>query len=79
MPPKAYRWVRETELIVDTFHEEAGFDRDMFRGASEIFRTVVEDMMLGNEKTESRDRGNNAEDVAKLMDEGMRKQRSKSH
>lgn len=77
MPPKAYRWVREMEEIADTFHEEGGFDSDMFSGASEIFRTVAEDTELGKEKTESRQRGTDTEDVALLMNEAMQRKRSK--
>lgn len=78
MPPKAYRWVREMEEIADTLHEEGGFDSDMFSGASKIFRLVAEDTELGNEKTESRQRGIDTEDVALLMNEAMQRKRSKT-
>ena len=78
MPPKAYRWVREMEEISDTMAEEGGFEKDLFRGISEVYRVVAEDTELGEEKTESRKKGKTAENVAKLMAEGMKKKKVKT-
>ena len=78
MPPKAYRWVREMEEIADTFHEEGGFERDLFQGASEVYRFIAEDTDLGTEKTEARRRGKDAEDVAALIGEGMERKKLKT-
>ena len=71
MPPKAYRWVDEMKEIAETFHTEAGFDRDTFEGVSEVFRFVAQETELGNEKTENRRLGKTAEDVAKLIRQGL--------
>ena len=77
MPPKAYRWVREMQEIADTFNEEGGFERDMFSGASEVYRTVSEDTDLGSEKTDTRIRGKDTEDVAKLIGIGIERRKQK--
>ena len=71
MPPKAYRWVDEMKEIAQTFHTEAGFERDTFEGVSEVFRLVAQETELGDEKTETRRSGRTPEDVAELMRQGL--------
>ena len=43
-----------------------GSGGDLFRGVSDVYRFVAEDTELGNEKTESRTKGQTPEDVARL-------------
>ena len=71
MPPKAYRWVDEMKEIAGTFHDEAGFWRDMFDGVSEVYRFVADETDLGKEKTEGRKVGKTPEDVASLVRQGL--------
>jgi len=78
MPPKAYRWVREMEEIANTHAEEGGFERDMFQGAADIYKSVAEETVLGLEKTEHRKRGRTAEDVALAIGEGLQAKKKKS-
>ncbi|PLB35395.1 6-phosphogluconate dehydrogenase C-terminal domain-like protein [Aspergillus candidus] len=66
MPPKAYRWVREMEEIGDTFADE-GFERDLFYQVAQVYRTVADDPILGQEQTGQRERGQTAEDVAGIL------------
>lgn len=73
MPPKAYRWVGEMEEIAETFHTEAGFDKDIYNGAAEVFRSINEDTELGREKSHMRNRGKTVEDVTGLLAEGMKR------
>ena len=78
MPPKAYRWVREMEEISNTMAEEGGFEKNIFRGMSEVYRVVAEDTELGEERTESREKGKTAEDIARLMAEGIKRKKMKT-
>ena len=57
--------------IAETFHTEAGFERETFEGVSEVFRFVAQETELGNEKTGNRRLGKTPEDVAKLMRQGL--------
>lgn len=65
MPPKAYRWVKEMEEIAVTHAEDGGFDggegmgvgRGIFDAVAEVYRTIAEDTVLGEETTERRKRG----------------------
>jgi len=58
MPPKAYRWVREMEEIAQTHADEVGFkggsdgSKGVFGEIAEVYRSVAEDTVLGQEKTE---------------------------
>lgn len=70
MPPKAYRWVREMEEIGDTFEVE-GFERDLFYQVAQVYRTVADDPILGQEQTGQRERGQTAEDVAEILHGAM--------
>lgn len=83
MPPKAYRWVDEMKEIGDTFAEVGGFGEGLggkavFEGISEVYRFVAEGTDLGRERTGSRKRGMNVEDVARSIREGMQKRRRSS-
>jgi hypothetical protein len=71
MPPKAYRWVHEMEEISDTMHQEGGWGKELFQGAAGVYRTVVEDTVLGQEKIGKRTRGTNIQDVAVAVAEGL--------
>lgn len=77
MAPKAYRWVREMEEISATHageDEDGGWGKEfIFRGAADVFRTVAEDTVLGQEKIGKRERGKNAEEVAEAVVEGLKK------
>ena len=42
------------QAIADTLSEESGFEKYIFLGASEVYRTVFEDTDLGLEKIETR-------------------------
>ena len=83
MPPKAYRWVREMEEIAITHADEGGFEggeRDgdgVFGQIAGVYRSVAEETVLGEEKTERRKRGLTVEDVAGAMGEGLLAKRKK--
>ena len=80
MPPKAYRGVKEMEEIAMCHSDEGGFEGDgkgIFDGVAEVYRSVADDTVLGEEKTERRKRGLTVEDVAECMGEGLRNKRKK--
>ncbi|EWC48142.1 hypothetical protein DRE_07781 [Drechslerella stenobrocha 248] len=77
MPPKAYRWVGEMEEIAETFHREGGFDKTIYQGTAEVFRTINEDTELGRERSGMRNRGKTVEDVTQLLAEGMQHRRER--
>ncbi|KAF7894063.1 hypothetical protein EAF00_007577 [Botryotinia globosa] len=88
MPPKAYRWVREMEEI-GICHGETGFSggestdgkgdngKGIFGEIADVYRTVADETVLGEEKTEKRKRGKTVEDVAQCMTEGLASKRAK--
>ena len=39
---KAYRWIKEMEEIRETFHDEGGWNKDIFGGIADVFRVVAE-------------------------------------
>lgn len=80
MPPKAYRWVREMEEIEATLAEDGGFEGEesIFGGIARTYDLVAHGTDLGNEKTERRNRGKTAEDVAVLMSEGIERRKQKT-
>ncbi|KAH7031584.1 6-phosphogluconate dehydrogenase [Microdochium trichocladiopsis] len=81
MPPKAYRWVREMEEINRTFEEEGGFQagrHDIFGAVAEVYKSVAEETVLGEEKIGKRKRGQDAADVAAAMAEGLEKRKKKN-
>ncbi|KAI1364419.1 6-phosphogluconate dehydrogenase [Xylaria arbuscula] len=78
MAPKAYRWVREMEEIALTFNEEGGFPQDVFRGVANVYKTVAEDTVLGEEKVGKRKRGTDVYDMAAAMAEGLENKKKKN-
>lgn len=78
VPPKAYRWVREMEEIAATFSEEGGFEKDLFTGISQVYKTMADDTVLGLEKTDHRNRGTTVDDIALAMSEGLQSKKKKS-
>jgi hypothetical protein len=85
MPPKAYRWVREMEEIAITHADEGGFEgggeegEGVFGQIARVYRSVAEDTVLGEEKTETRKRGRTLEDVALAMGEGLMAKKRKTN
>lgn len=82
MPPKAYRWVREMDEIAITHADEGGFaggeeGTGVFGEIAKVYKSVAEETVLGEEKTERRKRGLNVEDVAAAMAEGLKGKRRK--
>ena len=71
IPPKAYRWVREMEEIADTFSEEGGFEERLFLGVAQVYKTMAEDTVLGDERFGDRERGTTLDDLAEAMKEGL--------
>lgn len=85
MPPKAYRWVREMEEI-GMCHGETGFvggegegeeGKGIFGEIAEVYRTVANETVLGEEKTEKRKRGLSVKDVAQCMTDGLASKKAK--
>jgi 3-hydroxyisobutyrate dehydrogenase-like beta-hydroxyacid dehydrogenase len=80
MPPKAYRWVKEMEEIAMCHSDEGGFEgegKGIFDAVAEVYRSVADETVLGEEKTERRKRGLTVEDVAGCVGEGLMKKRKK--
>lgn len=80
MAPKAYRWVKEMEEIAVTHADEGGFEGDgkgIFDAVAEVYRSVADETVLGEEKTERRKRGLSVEDMASAMGEGLERKRKK--
>lgn len=72
MAPKAYRWVDEMRGIGEAFDTEGhweGRGAAVYDAFAEIYRTVAEDTVLGEEKVGKRNRGKTAEDVAAILAE----------
>lgn len=76
MAPKAYRWVREMEEISKTHVEEGGFGPELFLGAADVYRSVADDTVLGEEKIGNRKRGTTGKDMAAAMVEGLNRKTS---
>lgn len=60
MSPKAYRWVEEMHGIGEGFDREDGWvgvGSQIYGGMAEIYRTVAEETILGQERVEARERG----------------------
>ncbi|KAK4165698.1 6-phosphogluconate dehydrogenase [Cladorrhinum sp. PSN259] len=77
LAPKAGRWVKEMQEIASTHENDGGLEPDIFLGAAEVFRTVAEDTVLGQEKIGKSKRGTNAEDVAVAVAEGLAERKRK--
>ncbi|KAG4443238.1 hypothetical protein IFR05_001281 [Cadophora sp. M221] len=78
MPPKAYRWVHEMLEIADTMAQNGGFDKGLFQGVAEVYRTVADDSELGKEQPDVRVRGKTVEDVTQVLAEGMKAKKLKT-
>jgi hypothetical protein len=80
VPPKAYRWVREMEEIAETHADEGGFNGNIgiYGEIAKVYKSVAEDTVLGEEKTERRKRGLTVEDVTGAMGEGLREKKRKT-
>ena len=65
------------QAIADTLSEESGFEKHIFLGASEVYRTVSEDTDLGLEKIEARQRGRDPEDKVTLMEAAIERKKRK--
>lgn len=70
MPPKAYRWVEEMRGIGEAFDTEGhwqGLGGSVYDAFAEVYRTVAEETILGEERIGKRRRGTTAEDVAEIL------------
>lgn len=70
MPPKAYRWVDEMRGIGEAFDTEGQWDglgTDVYGSFAEIYRTIAEDTILGQETPGNRVRGLAVEDAADII------------
>ncbi|RAK94001.1 phosphogluconate dehydrogenase [Aspergillus costaricaensis CBS 115574] len=72
MPPKAYRWVREMKEIGDTMRDDGGFESDLFYAVAQVYQTVADDPILGQEKPDDRRRGKTVEDVVECLDKSLK-------
>lgn len=75
MPPKAYRWVEEMRQIGGTFRDDGKFGDEIFNGIAEVYRTVADNTILGQEEIGNRERGTSSEDVAECLKEGLERRR----
>ena len=72
------------EEIAECHGDEGGFEggetggKGIFDGVAEVYRSVADETVLGDEKTERRKRGLTVEDVAECMGEGLKKKRKKT-
>ena len=76
------------EEIAITHAEEGGFEGGeggeggkgvgIFGEIARVYKSVAEETVLGEEKTERRKRGTTIEDVAEAMGEGLRSKRKKT-
>ena len=73
MGPKAYRWVGEMEEIAETMQDIGGFERRVFEGIAEVYRTVAEETDLGETKP-----GTTVGEVANRVSAGLAKEKTKS-
>ncbi|KAJ5774235.1 Dehydrogenase multihelical [Penicillium paradoxum] len=70
MSPKAYRWEGEMREIGEAFDTEGewnGVGADVYGGLAEIYRTVAEDTILGEERVGNRIRGRTVDDAAQII------------
>lgn len=77
MPPKAYRWVQEMVEIAETFEQDGGFSKEesIFRPIGAVYGLVADGTELGKEKSEDRQRGRTAVEVATLTSEGIERRK----
>lgn len=70
MSPKAYRWEEEMRGIGETLDREGGWDgvgERVYGGIAEVYRTVAEETILGQERVGQRNRGTSVEDAAEII------------
>lgn len=70
MSPKAYRWEEEMRGIGETMDREGGWEgvgEKVYGGIAEIYRTVAEETILGQERVGRRERGTSVEDAAQII------------
>lgn len=70
MAPKAYRWTDEMRAIGEAFDTDGhwnGIGGAVFDSFAEVYRTIAEDTVLGEEKVGRRTRGTTAEDAAEII------------
>ncbi|KAJ5988705.1 Dehydrogenase multihelical [Penicillium waksmanii] len=70
MSPKAYRWEEEMRGIGETLDREGGWEgvgERVYGGIAEIYRTVAEETILGQERVGQRERGTSVEDAAQII------------
>lgn len=71
--PKAYRWVDEMRAIGEAFDSKGHWDgigTAVYDGFAEVYRTIAEETVLGEEKTGDRRRGTTVEDAAVVIASG---------
>ncbi|KAJ5703684.1 6-phosphogluconate dehydrogenase C-terminal domain-like protein [Penicillium malachiteum] len=78
IPPKAGRWVDEMLEIGRCFGEEGGWNKvtgteaaNIYQRVAELYRTIADDTLLGQERQEHRVRGNTAGDIALAVEESL--------
>jgi 3-hydroxyisobutyrate dehydrogenase-like beta-hydroxyacid dehydrogenase len=64
---KTYSWIKEMDEIEETFATEGGWERDIFRGASGVFKVMAQKTELDRES-----RGD-VEDITKEICVGLRR------
>lgn len=70
MAPKAYRWADEMRAIGEALDTEGHWDGTgaaVYNSFAEVYRTIAEDTVLGDEKTGRRTRGTTVEDTAEII------------
>ncbi|OJJ46917.1 hypothetical protein ASPZODRAFT_131826 [Penicilliopsis zonata CBS 506.65] len=75
MAPKAYRWVEEMRGIGEALDAEGhwgGLGGSVYNSFAEVYRTIAEETILGQERVGSRQRGTSADDVAQILADKLR-------
>ncbi|KAJ5997111.1 hypothetical protein N7522_008771 [Penicillium canescens] len=69
MSPKAYRWEDEMRGIGEMLESVGGWDvgGSIYGGIAEVYRTIAEDTILGQERVEHRVRGVTVDDAARII------------
>ncbi|KAJ5748607.1 uncharacterized protein N7511_010303 [Penicillium nucicola] len=69
MSPKAYRWEDEMRGIGEMLESVGGWHvgGSVYGGIAEVYRTIAEDTLLGQERTEHRVRGMTVDDAARII------------
>lgn len=69
MSPKAYRWEDEMRGIGEMLESVGGWDVGglVYGGIAEVYRTIAEDTILGQERVEHRVRGVTVDDAARII------------